>query len=483
MWESLCGASWCEELQAQHEIVPPQNKTVAQNTSIFSILRKTHFQMAGSMIRIRNGYRDQLPQNLVSLSEDSRYQDTMLVCQDGILRSSRFVLALSLPQLRRPLRGREEEEELVIVMPSFQINAIKDAMIKVFEATGITYHKSEVKAQPFFDGEVTIAKSASKKEVDFETKGEEVLQIKNEVDSEIYLDPHGCEGWQILNNTHHKSNLEAENFSKNKDVTSEDEYQGKNNDYDDYNEDEDWENKTNKGRASKIQKNSPNRKRQEMKDNADIKWDCHICDEPFATKADYKDHEADIHVREGMIVCPYENCDKKYKATETRYGQSRLIVRHIERHKEKERTKEYVCSECGKTFKNKRSLLPHMQIHRGIKNVPCDKCGQMFCSKSFLWSHKMQSKCGAEEVVCPTCGKKCSNKYYLKRHLLQHTAERQFKCPFEGCGKSFFDQHVMKSHEKIHLDIKDYQCPICPKQFRQGQQLKVHVKRHQGVSP
>ena len=140
-----------------------------------------------------------------------------------------------------------------------------------------------------------------------------------------------------------------------------------------------------------------------------------------------------------------------------------------------------------------------MQIHRGIKNVPCDKCGQMFCSKSFLWSHKMQSKCGAEEVVCPTCGKRwsktyfffpqrylgcrCSNKYYLKRHLMQHTAERQFKCPFEGCGKSFFDQHVLKSHEKIHLDIKDYQCPMCPKQFRQSQQLKVHIKRHQGVSP
>ena len=77
---------------------------------------------------------------------------------------------------------------------------------------------------------------------------------------------------------------------------------------------------------------------------------------------------------------------------------------------------------------------------------------------------------------------RCSNKYYLKRHIVRHTAERQFKCPFEGCGKSFFDQHVLKSHEKIHLDIKDYQCPMCPKQFRQSQQLKVHVKRHQGVS-
>ena len=439
-------------------------------------------QMAGAMIRIRNGYRDKLPQYLASLSEDSRYQDTMLVCQDGILRVSRFVLALSLPLLRRPLRGREEEEEVVIVMPNFQTDEIKEALIKVFEATGLTYPKSEVEAQPV-DSQGTFVKTASKKEVNnIETKDEEVLQIKNEVDSEIDPDPYGWEGWEIPSNKC-QTTIQFQNNSKNIDINSEDDDHDHDVDDDEYDEDDDWENDTNKPKASRSPRNSQKKSRPDTKDNVDINWECHICEKPFATKSEYKEHEADTHVKEGMIVCPYENCDKKYKATETRYGQSRLIVRHIERHKEKERTKEYVCSECGKTFKNKRSLLPHMQIHRGIKNVPCDKCGQMFCSKSFLWSHKMQSKCGAEEVVCPTCGKKCSNKYYLKRHLMQHTAERQFKCPFEGCGKSFFDQHVLKSHEKIHLDIKDYQCPMCPKQFRQSQQLKVHIKRHQGVSP
>ena len=180
-------------------------------------------------------------------------------------------------------------------------------------------------------------------------------------------------------------------------------------------------------------------------------------------------------------MCPYENCDKRYRATETRYGQSRLIVRHIERHKAKETQGEYVCSECGKTFKNRRSLVPHMLLHTGIKNHQCDVCNQMFCSRSNLLSHKAQSKCGAEEVVCPTCGKKCSNKYYLKRHIVRHTAERQFKCEFDGCGKSFFDQHVLKSHEKIHLGIKDFHCTLCPKQFTQSQQLSVHMKRHNGV--
>ena len=122
-----------------------------------------------------------------------------------------------------------------------------------------------------------------------------------------------------------------------------------------------------------------------------------------------------------------------------------------------------------------------MLLHTGIKNHQCEVCNQMFCSRSNLLSHKAQSKCGAEEVVCPTCGKKCSNKYYLKRHIVRHTAERQFKCEFEGCGKSFFDQHVLRSHEKIHLGIKDFHCSLCPKQFTQSQQLSVHMKRHNGV--
>ena len=65
---------------------------------------------------------------------------------------------------------------------------------------------------------------------------------------------------------------------------------------------------------------------------------------------------------------------------------------------------------------------------------------------------------------------RCSNKYYLKRHIVRHTAERQFKCEFEGCGKSFFDQHVLRSHEKIHLGIKDFHCT-----------LSVHMKRHNGI--
>ena len=292
---------------------------------------------------------------------------------------------------------------------------------------------------------------------------------------------YGWDGWEIPENELKSIKQQQSNWYA--DTNHQDDYQDNEEDYEEEEEEEDdWKADKAKPKVSKSpKKTNPNRIRYDVKDNAEINWHCHICDKPFATKAEYKEHETATHVKDGMIFCPYENCNKQYRVTETRYGQSRLIVRHIERHKEKERTKEYVCSECGKTFKNKRSLLPHMQIHRGIKDVPCDVCGQMFYSKTFLWSHKVQSKCGAEEVVCPTCGKKCKNKYYLKRHLMHHTGERPYKCDWEGCGKGFLDSQTLQSHRKIHLDIKEFQCSLCPKAFRQSYALVIHMKRHNGV--
>ena len=443
------------------------------------------------MIRLRNGCRDQLPECLASLSEHPCYQDTVLICQDGIVRASRFILTLCLPFLRRPLRDRVDEDEVVIVMPSFTSKLVKDAMLKVFHASGIADEKNEIKSK----SEHNLTKLGSKKEDSgFKTKDEDFLQIKHEVDSD---DDQNLEDqeyrWGPEENEAGSARKSKEASRIMSSTISEEEYDNFEDNYDeDYDEDM-WDLEEEKPKQSKTGKK---RQKKRSLESADINWNCHICDKPFANRTEYKKHEDETHVKEGMIVCPYENCDKKYRATETRYGQSRLILRHIERHKARESEGEYVCSECGKTFKNRRSLVPHMLLHTGIKNHQCDVCNQMFCSRSNLLSHKAQSKCGAEEVVCPTCGKRwsckskkshislsfrCSNKYYLKRHIVRHTAERQFKCEFDGCGKSFFDQHVLRSHEKIHLGIKDFHCSLCPKQFTQSQQLSVHMKRHNGV--
>ena len=135
------------------------------------------------MIRLRNGDRHRFPDCLASLSEDSRYQDTVLVCQDGEVRASRFILTLCLPFLRRPLRDREEDE-VVIVMPNFKCNLIKDAMFKVFRASETIYEGRDNKSN-FIGLENNLPSLYSQKEEsDIKRKDEDFLQIKHEVDSE-----------------------------------------------------------------------------------------------------------------------------------------------------------------------------------------------------------------------------------------------------------------------------------------------------------
>ena len=425
-----------------------------------------------TMIRLRNGYRDQLPECLASLSEDPSYQDTVLVCQDGVVRASRFILTLCLPFLRRPLKDRQEDE-VVVVMPNFTSKLVKEAMLKIFHASGKIDEKSKIESQfENFEGNLTKIRP-TEEEHDLKTKDEDFLQIKHEVDSDEDLE----DQWEPEENGFRPARKSKEESTIMRMISGDEDDNYDENYDEDYDEDM-WDIEDEKPKPNKTGKKSQKRR---IPENADINWNCHICDQPFANRAEYKKHEDETHVKEGMIVCPYENCDKRYRVTETRNGQSRLIVRHIERHKAKGNESEHVCSECGKTFKNRKSLVPHMLLHTGIKNHQCDVCNQMFCSRGNLLSHKAQSKCGAEEVVCPICGHKCNNKYYLKRHLMKHTGERPYKCEFEGCGKGFFDSQTLQNHRKIHLDIKEYQCSLCPKAFRQRSALVIHMKRHNGV--
>ena len=431
--------------------------------------------MLPPQIRIRNGYRDQLPQGLAALSDDPRYQDTVLVCQDGFLRASRFILALALPMLKRPLRGRQEEE-IVILMPNFATSEVRHAMGLVFLASGVTYENKDYKDH---SEESTSSITQTKKEEEvFKAKEEEYLQVKHEVGSEedIYMDDQG-DIWDVDELPENAKVIKRSPKKKSRvkyEISSEDDLEE--------NSDIEWEAGGGSGWPAQTSKGSKKSKiKKEQADGELDNFDCYICEETFTSKVDYKRHETEKHVDlSGLIFCPVPDCGKKFKVTDTKYGQSKLVKRHMMMHKGKQESS-YVCPECGKTFKNRGSLGPHMALHTGVKSIHCDECDQSFFTTSALLGHKMRTHDENQEVICPECGKRCSNKYTLKRHMIRHTGERPYKCEFEGCGKSFFDSQVLKNHERIHLDLKEFQCSLCPKAFRQSYALVIHMKRHNGV--
>ncbi len=63
------------------------------------------------------------------------------------------------------------------------------------------------------------------------------------------------------------------------------------------------------------------------------------------------------------------NCSK----TEKSCSQSNIQITEVKR--------PFTCSECGNTFKHKRSLTYHTLIHAGIKPFSCSQCGKSFTQK------------------------------------------------------------------------------------------------------
>ena len=104
--------------------------------------------------------------------------------------------------------------------------------------------------------------------------------------------------------------------------------------------------------------------------------------------------------------------------------------------------KPYACSQCGKTFAQKRYLTKHLRVHSAEKPLSCSQCG-----KAFAWRSS------------------------LVTHLRTHSGERPFAC--SQCGKAFAQQGNLAKHIRIHSRAMPT-CSQCGQTFTR----KAHLTRH-----
>ncbi|XP_044130378.1 zinc finger protein 271-like isoform X2 [Bufo gargarizans] len=248
---------------------------------------------------------------------------------------------------------------------------------------------------------------------------------------------------------------------------------------------------------------------------------CPDCGKCFSRYSSLSQHQK-VHRKERLYRCPY--CEKSFTWA------SQLVV-HQKIHKRKAQpgrsgceengsdldrlsTQESTrCLECGRYFKEHRSLMRHQRIHkestlivprnridRLAHDIPFHGSADCTVPPSLQMVNSLdQMKDGSfyarkthkvgKRVQCMDCGKSFTRKSSLIVHQRIHTGEKLFMC--SECGKRFGLKSSMVRHmrthapkkklfqqQKVRKRRKPYKCPQCEKSFCRASQLVTHERNH-----
>ena len=154
----------------------------------------------------------------------------------------------------------------------------------------------------------------------------------------------------------------------------------------------------------------------------------------------------------------------------------------------------YVCTECGKLFKDKKYYLVHYKSHFIGKQFMCKKCGKEFEQKKTLKRHKLYFHLKeSDKIACNQCGKQFKHPQSLKDHLVLHDQS----APYDGRQKTYPNElkkealKLLEIHGKAEVarilnvsyrainnwetaNKKKFICHFCEKQLCSEQSLKRH---------
>lgn len=169
-------------------------------------------------------------------------------------------------------------------------------------------------------------------------------------------------------------------------------------------------------------------------------------------------------------------------------------------------TRCYSCTKCGKTLKNRSSLVRHDLIHTREKPFSCSDCEATFAFRYRL-VHHMRKHNREMFFSCSVCKAVFLFEYHLVRHMRVHTRQESYcfsvfgitfsrrnclishvsrdikpnTCPI--CGRSFVHRSSLTSHIRLHMGEKPFSCSICQAAFSRKQSLELHTKTHSGEKP
>ena len=162
------------------------------------------------------------------------------------------------------------------------------------------------------------------------------------------------------------------------------------------------------------------------------------------------------------------------KNCDTKFSRIKSLDRHMKiAH---ENTMQYTCIQCGKNFNREDNLLRHRKVHEAGPNVEftCEYCDKTFGVKAHFVRH---TKCiinndGSAKFVCNQCEKNFCTSKLLRAHF--NSQHRQFKCErclFVFCSKNALLLHIQ--YQQL-LYCKECEKNFCNKNSINSHRIRVH---------
>ena len=167
---------------------------------------------------------------------------------------------------------------------------------------------------------------------------------------------------------------------------------------------------------------------------------------------------------ETKVSCP--TCHNEFP------NEQQLIV-HVLTHF-KGVSKEYVCKDCGKSFKKPDELQKHLFEIHAHHLFKCSLCKEVFDSKVSIQVHFAVKHSNEYKIFnCTKCGSVYNAEAELIAHVKsEHLKIQPFKCIF--CSQNFATDVEFQCHLTTHS--KQFRCPFCNAPYDSQDALDIHMQ-------